>query len=33
MKYKLLKQFNVSNKRVFLRTDFNVPIVNKKILD
>ena len=33
MKYKLLNQFNVSNKRVFLRTDFNVPIVNKKILD
>ena len=33
MKYKLLSQFNVSNKRVFLRTDFNVPIVNKKILD
>ena len=33
MKYKLLDQFNVSNKRVFLRTDFNVPIVNKKILD
>ena len=33
MKYKLLNQFNVSNKRVFLRTDFNTPIVNKKILD
>lgn len=33
MKYKLLSQFNVSNKRVFLRTDFNVPIVNRKILD
>ncbi len=33
MKYKLLNQFNVSNKKVFLRTDFNVPIVNKKILD
>ncbi len=33
MKYKLLNQFNVSNKRVFLRTDFNAPIVNKKILD
>jgi len=33
MKYKLLNQFNVSNKSVFLRTDFNVPIVNKKILD
>jgi 3-phosphoglycerate kinase len=33
MKYNLLNQFNVSNKRVFLRTDFNVPIVNKKILD
>ncbi|MHC4184256.1 MAG: phosphoglycerate kinase [Planctomycetota bacterium] len=33
MKYKLLNQFNVSNKRVFLRTDFNVPIVNRKILD
>ena len=33
MKYKLISQFNVSNKRVFLRTDFNVPIANKKILD
>ena len=33
MKYKLLSQFNVSNKRVFLRADFNVPIVNRKILD
>lgn len=33
MKNKLLSQFKVSNKRVFLRTDFNVPIVNKKILD
>ena len=33
MRYKLLNQFNVSNKRVFLRTDFNAPIVNKKILD
>lgn len=33
MKYKLITQFNVSNKRVFLRTDFNVPIGNKKILD
>ena len=33
MKYKLLNQFNLSNKRVFLRTDFNAPIVNKKILD
>jgi phosphoglycerate kinase len=33
MKYTLLNRFNVSNKRVFLRTDFNVPIVNKKILD
>ena len=33
MKYKLLNQLNVSNKKVFLRTDFNVPIVNKKILD
>ncbi len=33
MKYKLLNQLNVCNKRVFLRTDFNVPIVNKKILD
>ena len=33
MKFKLLNQLNVSNKSVFLRTDFNVPIVNKKILD
>ncbi len=33
MNYKLLNQFNVSNKRVFLRTDFNAPIVNKKLLD
>ena len=33
MKYKLLNQLNVCNKSVFLRTDFNVPIVNKKILD
>jgi len=33
IKYKLFSQLNVSNKRVFLRTDFNVPIVNKKILD
>ena len=33
MKYKLLNQLNVCNKRVFLRTDFNVPIVNRKILD
>jgi len=33
MKYTLLNQFNVSNKKVFLRTDFNVPIVNRKILD
>ncbi|GJQ60768.1 MAG: phosphoglycerate kinase [Candidatus Scalindua sp.] len=33
MKYKLLNQFDFSNKRVFLRTDFNVPIVNRKILD
>jgi phosphoglycerate kinase len=33
MNYKLLNQFNVSNKRVFLRTDFNAPIVNKKVLD
>lgn len=33
MKYKLIRQFNVRSKRVFLRVDFNVPIVNKKILD
>ena len=33
MNYKQLNQFNVSNKKVFLRTDFNAPIVNKKILD
>ncbi len=33
MKYKILSQYNTGNKRVFLRTDFNVPIVNKKILD
>lgn len=33
MKYKLLTQCTVSNKKVFLRTDFNVPIENKKILD
>lgn len=33
MKYRNLRQLNVSNKRVFLRTDFNVPIENKKILD
>ena len=33
MKYKLLNQFNVNNKRVFLRADYNAPIVNRKILD
>ncbi len=33
MKYKVLNQLNVRNKRVFLRTDYNVPITNKKILD
>ncbi|MCP5004282.1 MAG: phosphoglycerate kinase [Planctomycetes bacterium] len=33
MKHKILSQLNVNNKKVFLRTDFNVPIVDKKILD
>ncbi len=33
IKYKHLNQFDVSEKRVFLRADFNVPIVNKKVLD
>ena len=33
MKYKVLNQLNVRDKRVFIRTDFNVPIANKKILD
>jgi len=32
-KYKHLSKFNFNDKRVFLRTDFNVPIVNRKILD
>ncbi|MDR4507040.1 MAG: phosphoglycerate kinase [Candidatus Brocadiaceae bacterium] len=33
MRYDVLNQLKVKNKRVFLRVDFNVPIVNKKILD
>ncbi len=33
MRYKYLNQINTNNKRVFLRTDFNVPIGNRKILD
>ena len=32
-KYKYPSKFNFNDKRVFLRTDFNVPIVNRKILD
>ncbi|ODS33359.1 MAG: phosphoglycerate kinase [Candidatus Scalindua rubra] len=33
MKFKVLNQLNVRDKRVFLRTDFNVPISNRRILD
>ncbi len=33
VKYKVLNQLNVRDKRVFLRIDFNVPIANRRILD
>ena len=33
MKFKVLNQLNVRHKKIFLRTDFNVPISNRRILD